>query len=343
MPAWKIRTKNLAFDFMKITNALFVLVVSITAVGLASLLARNHPPQQEEGELLVSLGINRNPQITESSGLAYSRLVENSIWTMNDSGNTNELFLLKTDGTLQAKIAVNGATNADWEAMAGFKIEEQPYLLIADVGDNLARRKAYQLYLLREPDLSAELTSHAQLPITKTVTASKIQFTYEDGPRNCEAIGVDVVGKQVWMVEKVNIDVGQKQPPGIYTLPLLLPLNKIDQRQPMIAKRIADFPPRNVTGMDFSPDGQRLVIRNYLNAHLYSRSDNETWQNRIITTKPMTLILPFQRQGEAICFSPDSKSVVVTSELKGQPIWQVNLSQSDDKVDPKPEKNQPEN
>lgn len=326
---------------MKIRNAILVLLVTIAAIGYASWRARNDPPKQEESELLVSLGINNNSQVTESSGLAYSRIIENSIWTLNDSGHANDLLLLKTDGTLQAIVSINNATNVDWEAMAGFKIDQQPYLVVADVGDNLNRRKTYQLYLLREPDLSADLKSGTGLPIKKSVNASAIQFTYEDGPKNCEAIGVDVAGKKVWLVEKVYFDTGQKTPPGIYAVPLSLPLAKADDKKHLIAKRVADFPPRNVTGMDFSPNGKRLIIRNYVNAHLYERDGNETWESVVSKTKPATIVLPLQRQGEAICFSPDSESVIVTSETLRQPIWQVNLSQPIDRADAKPEKSKP--
>jgi len=326
---------------MKIRNAILVLLVTMAAVGLAALIARNTPPYQEESELLISLGINNNLQVSESSGLAYSRIIENSIWTVNDSGHANDLLLLKTDGTLQAKITIDGGTNVDWEAMAGFKVDGQPYLVVADVGDNLNRRKTYQLYLLREPDLSADLKPETDLPIEKTVNASTIQFTYEDGPKNCEAIGVDVAGKQIWLVEKVYFDAAQKTPPGIYTLPLSLSPAEVDDKKTLIAKRIADFPPRNVTGMDFSMDGKRLIIRNYVNAHLYTRDGNETWENVVAKKKPATIVLPLQRQGEAICFSPDSESVIVTSELLRQPIWKVNLSQPAESADSQPEKTDP--
>lgn len=306
---------------MKTQHAILVTFAVTIAIALASLLAQDNQPRQEESELLVSLGVNNNDQVTESSGLAYSTFVEDSIWTLNDSGHSNELFLLKTDGTLQARVSINGATNVDWEAMAGFKIDGTAQLVLADVGDNLKRRKNYQLYLLPEPDLSMDLKPGVHLPIEKTVTATKIQFTYEDGPKNCEAIGVDVTGKLIWMVEKVYYGADRKTQPGIYALPL----SRADNKQPMIAKRIADFLPRNVTGMDFSPDGKRLIIRNYLNAHLYARTGNETWISVVSKTKPETIVLPLQRQGEAICFSPDSESVIVTSEFKRQPIWQVNL------------------
>jgi hypothetical protein len=278
--------------------------------------------------------------VVESSGLARSCFVKNSIWTVNDSGHSNELLLLKTDGTLQAKVALEGARNVDWEAMAGFEFEGQPYLIVADVGDNLNRRESCQLYLLREPDLTADLAFGDPLPIKKSVIVAKIPFTYPDGPKNCEAIGVDVAGKQIWMVEKVYFTAVRKTPPGIYALPFSLDRN--EDKRPLVAKRIADFRPRNVTGLDFSPDGKRLIIRNYLNAHLYNREGNEVWETVVSKTKPVTIVLPLQRQGEAICFAPDSQSVILTSELKSQPIWQVKLQPSVDPAGAKPKRIRPE-
>ena len=274
--------------------------------------------------LLESLGFNGNKGINESSGVGVCSFVENSIWTHNDSGNSSHLFLLKTNGKLLAKVKLNNAPNVDWESMCRFKVEGKSYLMVGDVGDNLARRKDCQLYLIEEPDLSKELASESEKPrkkpINTSVDATRFDFTYPDGARNCEAIAVDVLAKQIWLIEKIYLDKRGKTPPGIYVLPLNLePVDK-----PLVARRIGDFPPSNVTGMDFSPDGQRLIIRNYLNAHLYSRVD-ETWTTVIKDTIPNVVVLPLQRQGEAVCFTDDSQSLILTSEKVRQPIWRVNL------------------
>ena len=273
-------------------------------------------------DVLVSLGINSNPRLIESSGVSVCSFVENTIWTHNDSGHSSHLFLLKTDGVLLAKVKVNNARNVDWESMSRFKLGGKSYLMVGDVGDNLARRRNCQLYLIEEPDLSSKLPEKpGKEPIETSANPIRLDFTYPDGARNCEAIAVDVVGKQIWLVEKIYLDKRGEDPPGMYVLPLAT--NSFEK--PIVAKRVADFPPCNVTGMDFSPNGRRLIIRNYLTAHLYSRVDDETWEDVIKRTNPNVVVLPLQRQGESVCFTDDSKSIIVTSELNRQPIWRVNL------------------
>ena len=286
--------------------------------GSVSSKAADQKPADQE--LLESLGINANKEIVESSGAAVCSFVENSIWTHNDSGHSSHLFLLRTDGELLAKVKLDNARNVDWESMCRFKIDNKSYLMVGDVGDNLARRKNCQLYLIQEPDLSKQLAAKLKEPIETSVSATRIDFTYPDGARNCEAIAVDVLANQIWLIEKIYLNKRGETPPGIYVLPLSLkPVKKS-----LVAKRIANFPPSNVTGMDFSPDGKRLIIRNYLNAHLYSRVD-ETWETVIKKTIPNVVVLPLQRQGEAVCFTEDSQSLILTSELNRQPIWRVNL------------------
>lgn len=279
----------------------------------------------DEVQALVRLGRNNHSHINESSGLAQSGYVKDAVWTLNDSGNPPKLFLLRHDGQLVAELDVTGSVNQDWEALTRFSKNKRNYLLVADVGDNARRRKVYDFYWLEEPDLSESKTDgrdpSGETIIRKPVASTKTQFVYPDGSKNCEAVAVDQTTNSIWLVEKVYFNSKQKKPPGVYKLPLeLTPTAK-----PRVARRVGEFPVRNVTGMAFSPDGSRMLIRNYLSAHMYSRKPGETWEQVINTFKPVEVVLPLQRGGEAVCFSHDSSSVIVTSEFIGQDIWQINL------------------
>jgi len=100
----------------------------------------------------------------------------------------------------------------------------------------------------------------------------------------------------------------------------------------LVAEKVAEFSVYGVTGMAFSPDGKRVVIRNYLEMRLFEKqasSDGENqaqdWADVFKNQEAVVLPMPLQQQGEAICFSSDSQSVFVTSEKTKQPIWKVNI------------------
>ena len=281
-------------------------------------------PADETSSIFRKLGVMESRLISESSGVVVSLIRPDLLWTINDSGQTAELYGVHESGKLlcQVELAVESARNQDWEAISAFKLNDLPHLLVADVGDNSIQRASCQLYFFPETQFepAAEVKKFA-LP------ASRIDFVYEGGPRNCEAVAVDPLTNEVWLIEKVYYDSKQKQSPGIFLLPLAEFLSVAEPSQPKqgTARRIGDFPIRNVTGMEFSPNGERLIIRNYLSAHLYEKLVGKNWRETVSQSQPISVPLPIQRQGEAIAFTADSKSLIVTSESIKQPIWQIDL------------------
>ena len=273
-------------------------------------------PEEPSTELFERIGLLRSPKISESSGLTYSVRNDGCFWTHNDSGHRAVLYCFSAKGETVAELPIHNAKNRDWEAMTSAVINSVPYLIVGEVGDNGKQHKNCRIYIVREPDLIREKS------VTR-LTGRHIDFTYEDGPHNCEAMAVDPITKEIWLIEKIYLDSNQNRPPGVYALRYPDSANV----GPHIAERIGDFPVRNVTGMAFSPDGKFLIVRTYLNAHLYQRSGSKTWRETLVTKKPIPIPLPLQRQGEAICFTADSNSLIVTSELKRQPIWRINFHQ----------------
>ena len=101
------------------------------------------------------------------------------------------------------------------------------------------------------------------------------------------------------------------------------------------AKRVGAVTNKLVTGGDMLRDGTRVVLCGYVAGALMERNEHKDkdW-NQLFSgsdTKFHLLPLPFQRQGEAICFTDDGESVIVVSEFRRQPIWKL-------KVKPKIEK-----
>ncbi len=96
-------------------------------------------------------------EISEASGLAYSVRNPGMIWTHNDSGHSNSLFLLNaTTGEIEAKYTIQGTINVDWEDMEIVvdPLDGEPYIYISDTGDNDEKRSEYTIYRFKEPILN---------------------------------------------------------------------------------------------------------------------------------------------------------------------------------------------
>jgi hypothetical protein len=245
-----------------------------------------------------------NRDIKESSGLAASRRQPNVFWTHNDSGDKPRIFAFDVQGKDLGTIAIRNAQARDWEDMASFELDGQSYLLLADVGDNNADRPAGTLYLVPEPRLN---DSNVARP-TRTV-----QFHFEEGPLNCEAIGFDPVRREVLLASKEI---------GFSTRIFLLPWPEPGQSAALAARQIATVPVPIATAMDVSPDGRRAVVATYGHAYQYERGPDDTWQQGF--AKPGRLIrLPARRQGESICFGTDGRTLYLTSEKRPTPLFEV--------------------
>ncbi|MEM9942674.1 MAG: hypothetical protein AAF939_14010 [Planctomycetota bacterium] len=308
--------------------ASLVLVVHLVLSAVLVLPELPSDQEQENGNpQLKSLGKMDSDLISESSGLAWSYRYEDCFWTHNDSGHSADVYLLHTSGKVLAQVQLENANNRDWEAMTRFEMDGVGYIMVGDVGDNLEKCGEYILYYFKEPRLerleSGVEDSYRELtdPIKTTLRTGQITFRYPDGSKNCEAIAVDDITQSVWLVEKVYFSSSQKTAPGVYRVPI-----RFDPKKPVVtAERVGSFPVRNVTGMAFSPDQNKLLIRNYLTGDLYQRHDGESWKQVLASWKPVSIPLPIQRQGEAVCFTPDSKSVIVSSEHKRQSIWRITV------------------
>lgn len=287
--------------------------------------------QDPADETLMMLGTLKSKKITESSGLARSHFIEEAWWTMNDSGHGEDIYLFGDQGNTLAVCELKSAKNRDWEAMSSFQRNGKHFLLVADVGDNVARRDRCQLYVCEEPAFKPK----KKKAYSKKLKSVAIEFRYEDGPRNCEAVACTPDGESVFFVEKIFLETGKRRQPGIYELKLpKLSLNEVgaedEENALLVAKRIASFPFRGVTGMAISPNGKRLAIRNYLTAHLFERTAVDgklpPWESIFRNSKPTSVPMPLQVQGEAICFTRDNEHLILTSETARQTIWKVRIA-----------------
>ena len=273
------------------------------------------------------LGKIQSGLINESSGITPSPNHPDCFWTHNDNGRIPGLFLIDKQGHLRARLDVESISFRDWEDIGCWRTSGDNYLVLADVGDNLSQYVSCRIHIIKLPEFVLGKVGEAPLHLKAEATAT-LEFTYPDGPCDCETILVDSGGEKIYLVSK-SMDPNDKKPSSIYWIPLGLK----STRNPIRA-RILDSKLRQhmLTGADISVGGDLAVIRSYTSAWLYRRRPNQNWADVLSAADPMArTLLPLQRQGEAICFSPDGKSVLLTSEGLRQPIWQIDLSQLQDK------------
>ena len=267
----------------------------------------------------VEAGTMAEPQNREASGLAPSQRVDGLIWTHNDSGGEPVLFALNSaDGSARGAVRLLGVTNTDWEDMASFTLDGQPWLLAADVGDNDAVRHDCVLHVVREPD-PATLAPGRETELRPDYS---IHFNYEDGPRDCESVAVDAQERAVYLLSKRDYE------PRLYRLPLAA----ADADHPAVARRVGTVthvPRPNIfqrwikapTGkyrwepcaMDFSADGRLAVVLTYGDVLLFPRGSGESWADAL-AKMPVKLGEHQMPQAEGVCFSRDGRAIFVCSE-----------------------------
>lgn len=279
--------------------AIWTILVCQIAKAEDGLANSSQPTESPNVRQLATLA---NADILESSGLAASIATPHRFWTHNDSGDGPRLFAFDDSGRDLGVVSLVGITAIDWEDMASFRRGDRGWLLVADVGDNARRRETCQLHLLPEPALNDP---------TATVHTT-INFRYQNGPVDCEAVGVDGTSNIVLLASKsvLNCEV----------FALQLPLTP--SKQVVVAPSIGKISVPLATALDVSPDGTRAIVLTYADAYEFQRRDGESWADAF-RREPQVITMPIRKQGESICYGADSRSLFLTSERQPTPLWIV--------------------
>ncbi|TVQ42550.1 MAG: T9SS C-terminal target domain-containing protein [Saprospirales bacterium] len=122
---------------MKINIFLFPLILIFISFSVHS-----------QGELIHIKLCDLPEVVAESSGLLI--VDDATIWTHNDSGYDNELFLVDSSGVLLRTVVVTNATNIDWEDLA---YDYSGNIWINDAGNNNNTRTDLKLYKVNAADI----------------------------------------------------------------------------------------------------------------------------------------------------------------------------------------------
>jgi hypothetical protein len=240
-------------------------------------------------------GIINSPAINEASGIVASRTNANKLWTHNDSGDKNRIFLIDNHGQLKGTYYLNGTHNRDWEDIEISDIGGQHYLWVADIGDNSAVHGTSYVYRIVEP----AYTGHANDTVLHVET---IAIQYPDMPTNAEALLVDQQTNDMYIVTKGT---------SAKVYKVAYPQSTTSTNNAVL---LGTLPFTLITAGDISPNNQEILLKNYNEVYYWKRKSGASIFNTIqdtVTKLPYTA----EPQGEGIGFANDSSGYYTISEL----------------------------
>ncbi|MER6009951.1 WD40 repeat domain-containing protein [Streptomyces bluensis] len=259
-------------------------------VGLAGVLlaAASAAPVAADDDAEFTL---KDPRITESSGLAASRLHPGIYWTHNDQDTGAYLYAVDSrTGRTVATITMTGVgTPRDVEAIS---IGPGNQIWVGDIGDNDGVTWPHVwIYQLPEPK---ELKD-------QTIRATQYVVKYSDGSRDAESLVVHPRTGRVYIIDK------QEDGGHLYEGPAKLSASGTNVYKPVAPVDLW------ATDAAFSPDGKRLAVRGYFGGILYDWNDGKI--KRI-----QQLSVPLQRQGESVTYTTDGSKILYGTEGEGSTV-----------------------
>ncbi|MCH7410225.1 hypothetical protein MM239_12525 [Belliella sp. DSM 111904] len=268
-----------------------------------------------ELEYSTSLGLvrsNRFPEtaeargesdLIEASGIVISIENEGFLWTHEDKGNQNEIYLLNIQtGETAAIFKLDGVFNRDWEDIEiGPGPEEGAnYIYLGEVGDNDRVYRDYKIYRFKEPTFVSGTSEY-------TISSDEIEtitFQYPGNTKHdVETLLLDPWTKDLFLVTKRDFH------SIIYVLPY--PQNTNEQIE---AVKVGEFPFTRAVGGNISLDGNEMLIKTYDFILHWTRTGNENMVDMFTKTPQLAPYNPTEPQGEAICFDAE-KSYYTLSEF----------------------------
>lgn len=296
--------------------------------------------------------LTHNPQIVGHLDSNYLPEISGAIpvfspnggwWVLNDGGHPAVLLRLLPSGRVTHRVMVSGYRNYDWEDLAYFDWAGQSYVLIADTGDNNAKRSEVGLIIAPMPTLTMDSTAPAPIKDLRVLPERRLRLQYPGGARDVEAVAVDAHSQKILLLSK------RDNPARLYSLPLatVMALSRQQAAQTilnpsleMAVSAISDhfktplfsallgFVVTRPTAMDVMTDPKsgvsRLAILTYSYLYVFDKSKHETY-TEALGRSPLVIHLRKLPQAEAVSLSADGRSVTIFSEGLSTPILRWSL------------------
>lgn len=213
----------------------------------------------------------------------------NLVWTLEDSGNKNNIYGLNLKGNIVKDIDISNAKNNDWEDLTSDNLGN---LYIGDFGNNSRKRKKFTIYKVLNIKSLTEKTE-AEI-ITFTLPKDKKSKDFEAFFLWKNDFYIFSKEDKKTMVFKVQNTIGKQKAEFVCEIKFKGKHNRI-------------------TSADISPENREITLLNHDKAIKINNFKNDDFSTGTIT------LLPFEHnsQKEGICYKDDF-TVLITDEYSNK-------------------------
>lgn len=296
----------------------------LTLLALLGLAGCDGRPQVESDPRIRLAGTVQSGLLDEISGLQVSHRHPGVSWVHNDDGEAR-IHALGPDGEDLGSVLLTDAVNADWEDITRIPGETRDLLVLADIGDNSAKRSKVWLYVAEEPAPGPDGRFSGETPVVNW-----INITYPDGPRDAEGIAWDPLRQRLLILTK------RDPVPRLYALDGIVALSEHEAELSFLTEVRSLRPPDSSdarafglrspfvsqpTGLDLTADGQMASIITYRSLYLFEAPPSGDWAEGLNST-PLEIIGPPSNNEEAVGFLANGEGVWVSTEGENAPLYE---------------------
>jgi len=314
--------------------------ILLVALFSSCILVTSHAAQapicQSWGEA-QNVGLLEAKLLPEASGLAFSNLVPDRVYHINDSGNGP--FFLYTDArgqnTHKVRIAGYDAKNSDFEALSTAVVNGKKLLIVADIGDNSKKWQFYELLIFEERSRYG----------TEIAPIARVKIKYPNSvAHDAESSAVHPNGDIFILTKEQELRRLKSHPSSLFRLPkaawtaaleqggnrdpiTLEPYGTLDL--PALAPSLFNLLSTVTTDMSISPDGKRFLVLTYGSAFEFGFDlssgplpPTSFWKAGQTFKQ---IAVPSLEQQEGIAYTPNGKGFLYSSEVRSsaQPLMKL--------------------
>jgi len=284
-----------------------------------------------------NVGTLERSLLPEASGLAFSNLVPERVYHINDSGNGP--YFLYTDArgqdTHKVRIAGYDAENSDFEALSTAVVNGKKLLIVADIGDNGKKWQFYELLIFEErSSYGSEVAPLARVKIKYPGSLS----------HDAESLAIHPNGDLFILTKEQDLKRLRSHPSSLFRLPkaawtaaleggntreplALEPYGTLDL--PALAPSLFNLLSTVTTDMSISPDGRRLLVLTYGSVFEFGFDLSSGPLPPTALWKAgqnfRQIAVPSLEQQEGIAYTPDGRGFLYSSEVRNsaQPLLKL--------------------